>query len=257
MVEMQMIRDHFTAELAQELPRPDIIAQDAHRLLGAARTLGAYALCTLLQQFQKLQPRGSMVFHAESAEALQRIDPSQGISRQQPEQRIAAPETLLSQPVQQSLARQEPAAQGPGRIASEAQPQGPAAEDPPGPVAADEPGFEERLAQVDSAPVDGDGQAATIAAIGGDDFLLGTSGVDLLSGGAGDDTLCGCEGDDTLAGGADTDTAHYGYLAAGFTATTSPRQHTAIVSHTPSNSGMYELTSTTVLPCSAARPIRR
>jgi Ca2+-binding RTX toxin-like protein len=153
------------------------------------------------------------------AEALQRIDPSQGISRQQPEQRIAAPETLLSQPVQQSLARQEPAAQGPGRIASEAQPQGPAAEDPPGPVAADEPGFEERLAQVDSAPVDGDGQAATIAAIGGDDFLLGTSGVDLLSGGAGDDTLCGCEGDDTLAGGADTDTAHYGYLAAGFTAT--------------------------------------
>lgn len=73
MVEMQTIRDHLTTELAQEHPRPDIVAQDAHRLLGAARTLGAHALCALLQQFQTSQPRESTVFHAESTEALQRV----------------------------------------------------------------------------------------------------------------------------------------------------------------------------------------
>ena len=69
-VEMQTIRDQFAAELAHEFPRPDVIAQNAHRLLGAARTLGALSLCAQLNEFQKLQPRDGSVFQAQSAAAL-------------------------------------------------------------------------------------------------------------------------------------------------------------------------------------------
>ena len=72
-VEMQTIRDQFAAELAHEFPRPDVIAQNAHRLLGAARTLGAFSLCAQLNEFQKLQPRDGSVFHAQSAAALERL----------------------------------------------------------------------------------------------------------------------------------------------------------------------------------------
>jgi signal transduction histidine kinase len=72
-VEMQTIRDQFAAELAHEFPRPYIIAQNAHRLLGAARTLGALSLCAQLTEFQKLQPRDSSVFHVQSAAALERL----------------------------------------------------------------------------------------------------------------------------------------------------------------------------------------
>lgn len=73
MVEMKIIRDHFAAELAQDRPRPDLIAGDAHRLLGAARTLGARALCRRLEEFQKLQPRGSPIFRIENTAALQGV----------------------------------------------------------------------------------------------------------------------------------------------------------------------------------------
>lgn len=72
-VEMQTIRDQFATELAHEFPRPDVIAQNAHRLLGAARTLGALSLCGQLNEFQKLQPRDGSVFQAQSAAALERL----------------------------------------------------------------------------------------------------------------------------------------------------------------------------------------
>jgi signal transduction histidine kinase len=72
-VEMQTIRDQFAAELAHEFPRPDAIAQNAHRLLGAARTLGALSLCAQLNEFQKLQPRDGSVFQSQSAAALERL----------------------------------------------------------------------------------------------------------------------------------------------------------------------------------------
>jgi CheY-like chemotaxis protein len=73
MVEMETIRDLFTAELAQATQRPDVIAQHAHRLLGAARTLGAMQLAERVTEFQKLQPRDSSVFSVQSAEALGRV----------------------------------------------------------------------------------------------------------------------------------------------------------------------------------------
>jgi CheY-like chemotaxis protein/HPt (histidine-containing phosphotransfer) domain-containing protein len=73
MVEMQTIRDQFAAELAQAFPQPDVIAQNAHRLLGAARTLGALRLAAQLNEFQKSQPRDGSVFHAQNTEALERV----------------------------------------------------------------------------------------------------------------------------------------------------------------------------------------
>ncbi|MCA3379478.1 MAG: PAS-domain containing protein [Roseomonas sp.] len=73
MVEMQTIRDLLIAELAQEFPRPDVIAQQAHRLLGAARTLGATKLAQQLNLLQDLQPRDSSVFHPQSAEAIRQV----------------------------------------------------------------------------------------------------------------------------------------------------------------------------------------
>ena len=73
LVEMQTIRDQFAAELAQAVPRADVITQNAHRLLGAARTLGAMQLAQHVTEFQKLQPRESGVFQVQSAEALRRV----------------------------------------------------------------------------------------------------------------------------------------------------------------------------------------
>ncbi len=73
MVEMQTIRDQFAAELAQAFPQPDVIAQNAHRLLGAARTLGALRLAAQLNEFQKSQPRDGSVFHTQNTEALERV----------------------------------------------------------------------------------------------------------------------------------------------------------------------------------------
>jgi HPt (histidine-containing phosphotransfer) domain-containing protein len=70
MVEMQTIRDQFAAELAQAVPRPDVIVQNAHRLLGAARTLGAMQLAKEVTEFQKLQPRDSGVFLVQNTAAL-------------------------------------------------------------------------------------------------------------------------------------------------------------------------------------------
>ncbi|MCA3359451.1 MAG: PAS-domain containing protein [Roseomonas sp.] len=73
MVEMETIRDQFAAELVQAAPRADVISQNAHRLLGAARTLGAMQLAAQITEFQQLQPRDSAVFHGRNAKALERI----------------------------------------------------------------------------------------------------------------------------------------------------------------------------------------
>jgi signal transduction histidine kinase/DNA-binding response OmpR family regulator len=73
MIEMRTIRDNFMEELARNRPRPSVIAHEAHRLLGAARTVGARALSAELNEFQKRQPRESAIFHAENANALKRV----------------------------------------------------------------------------------------------------------------------------------------------------------------------------------------
>jgi signal transduction histidine kinase/CheY-like chemotaxis protein/HPt (histidine-containing phosphotransfer) domain-containing protein len=73
MVEMGSIRDDLRQEMASNDPRPDVIAHNAHRLLGAARTLGAQVLSAELIAFQKLQPRESTVFLQENTDALRRI----------------------------------------------------------------------------------------------------------------------------------------------------------------------------------------
>lgn len=73
MVEMQAIRDQFAAELAQAAPRADVIAQHAHRLLGAARTLGAMRLAQRVTEFQKVQPRESGVLYAPNREVLKNL----------------------------------------------------------------------------------------------------------------------------------------------------------------------------------------
>ncbi|MFM7302928.1 MAG: ATP-binding protein, partial [Alphaproteobacteria bacterium] len=73
MVEMQTIRDQFAAELGQATPRTDVIAPNAHRLLGAARTLGARQLAQQLTEFEKMQPRDSGVFDTRNTEALGRL----------------------------------------------------------------------------------------------------------------------------------------------------------------------------------------
>ena len=73
MVEMEMIRDQFAIELKQEYPRPDVIAQNAHRLLGAARTLGARQLGAQTTAFQKSLPSETTALSAEDKVALARI----------------------------------------------------------------------------------------------------------------------------------------------------------------------------------------
>ncbi len=73
MVEMQAIRDQLSVELAQAIPRADVIAQHVHRLLGAARTLGAMRLAQQVAEFQKLQPRESSILCAQNKEALKRL----------------------------------------------------------------------------------------------------------------------------------------------------------------------------------------
>lgn len=73
MVEMKNIRDQFATELGQAVPRADVIAQNAHRLLGAARTLGAMQLAQQVAEFQKLQPRDSGVFHSRNTEMLKHL----------------------------------------------------------------------------------------------------------------------------------------------------------------------------------------
>ena len=73
MVEMQTIRDQFSAELAQGVPRADVVAQHVHRLLGAARTLGATRLAQQVAEFQKLQSRESSDLQPHNKEALNRL----------------------------------------------------------------------------------------------------------------------------------------------------------------------------------------
>jgi len=73
MIEMKTIQENFVRELGTNQPQPDVIAHDAHRLLGAARTLGAQVLSAELNAFQKLQPRESSVFPTEASHALRRV----------------------------------------------------------------------------------------------------------------------------------------------------------------------------------------
>ncbi|MCA3274095.1 MAG: response regulator [Roseomonas sp.] len=72
-VEMQTIRDQLAAEIAQVVPRAEVIAQYAHRLLGAARTLGAIQLAQQVTEFQKLQLRDSSVLNAWNREVLRNL----------------------------------------------------------------------------------------------------------------------------------------------------------------------------------------
>ncbi|MCA3273241.1 MAG: response regulator [Roseomonas sp.] len=72
-VEMQTIRDQLAAEIAQVVPRAEVIAQYAHRLLGAARTLGAIQLAQQVTEFQKLQLRDSSVLNAWNGEVLRNL----------------------------------------------------------------------------------------------------------------------------------------------------------------------------------------
>jgi CheY-like chemotaxis protein len=73
MVEMETIRDQFATELIQAHPRADVIAQHVHRLLGAARTLGAMRLAYQVTEFQKLPPPERGVLHTPNKEALTRL----------------------------------------------------------------------------------------------------------------------------------------------------------------------------------------
>jgi len=73
MIEMKAVRDSFVNELAHNHPRPDVIAHDAHRLLGAARTLGAQVLAAELNEFQKRQPRESALFLPQNTNILERV----------------------------------------------------------------------------------------------------------------------------------------------------------------------------------------
>jgi HPt (histidine-containing phosphotransfer) domain-containing protein len=50
-----------------------VIAQNAHRLLGAARTLGARRLAEQVTEFQQSQPRNNSVFQTQNTPALQRV----------------------------------------------------------------------------------------------------------------------------------------------------------------------------------------
>jgi len=72
-VEMQTIRDQLAAEIAQVVPRAEVIVQYAHRLLGAARTLGAIQLAQQVTEFQKLQLRDSSVLNAWNREVLRNL----------------------------------------------------------------------------------------------------------------------------------------------------------------------------------------
>ncbi|MFM7418777.1 MAG: Hpt domain-containing protein, partial [Alphaproteobacteria bacterium] len=73
MTEMPTILDQFAAKLGQVTPSTDVIVPNAHRLLGAARTLGARQLAQQLTEFEKMQPRDSGVFDTRNTEALGRL----------------------------------------------------------------------------------------------------------------------------------------------------------------------------------------
>lgn len=69
-VEMQTIRGTLASELAREGPRHEVIALEVHRLLGAARTLGAFRLSERLNDFQRRVPRNLAVWTDEALAQL-------------------------------------------------------------------------------------------------------------------------------------------------------------------------------------------
>jgi signal transduction histidine kinase/CheY-like chemotaxis protein len=73
LVEMRAIRDGFAQELAEGPLLRDVIAPNAHRLLGAARTLGARGLCARLDELQKRLPRESTTLGQEDAAFLAKV----------------------------------------------------------------------------------------------------------------------------------------------------------------------------------------
>jgi CheY-like chemotaxis protein len=70
MVEIRTIRDSFARELAEGTLLGDVVAAHAHRLLGAARTLGALGLCARINELQKNLTRDSAALDEENAAIL-------------------------------------------------------------------------------------------------------------------------------------------------------------------------------------------
>jgi signal transduction histidine kinase/CheY-like chemotaxis protein len=70
MVEIRTIRDSFARELAEGTLLGDVVAANAHRLLGAARTLGALGLCARINELQKNLTRDSAALDEENAAIL-------------------------------------------------------------------------------------------------------------------------------------------------------------------------------------------
>jgi CheY-like chemotaxis protein len=70
LVEIRTIRDGFARELAEGSLLGDMVAANAHRLLGAARTLGALGLCARINELQKRLPRDRAALGAEEVAIL-------------------------------------------------------------------------------------------------------------------------------------------------------------------------------------------
>jgi hypothetical protein len=70
LIEIRTIRDGFARELAEGTLLGDIVAANAHRLLGAARTLGALGLCARIIALQNHLPRDSAALDEEDAAIL-------------------------------------------------------------------------------------------------------------------------------------------------------------------------------------------
>jgi len=73
LVEISAIRDGFAQELADGTLLRDMIAANAHRLLGAARTLGALRLCARINELQKRLPHDSTALGQEDAAVLAQV----------------------------------------------------------------------------------------------------------------------------------------------------------------------------------------
>jgi CheY-like chemotaxis protein len=73
LVEIRAIRDGFAQELTDGTLLRDMIAANAHRLLGAARTLGALGLCARINELQKRLPHDSTALGQEDAAVLAQV----------------------------------------------------------------------------------------------------------------------------------------------------------------------------------------
>ena len=73
LVEIRTIRDGFAHELAHGTLLRDMIAVNAHRLLGAARTLGALGLCESVIALQKRLSHDTTALSQDDAAALAHV----------------------------------------------------------------------------------------------------------------------------------------------------------------------------------------